>query len=340
MSATLADLAEAAKSNKLVMPDILDIRDKVAQLSENQLLKPVMRLYTSPNARPRTENCYCSLVMVNDAYIPGALTLAYSVHLSKTNCNLVCIVQDKPANLKIGNKYVDTGVSKEAIDALLELYDYVYGIDIIQVKDYVPPEGHFTRKVSYENISLYATKIYMYALTDYKRVLYLDASCYIGKNTDFVFDRYKQSTFRYDFGFAKSGVGLAANVMLVYPDLRYYTRGMLLVNRYYEIFKDYKFTRGVDELVLYYAVYPDWSKALLDNDYKCLIKKYVNRCYIYTVSGQKPFKKGVDNDTSLYVYYEIWDRISDMLLRRKPHLKKFYANIPKFRTHAITTLNN
>lgn len=333
------DANKTKHSGELIKPIILDIRDKVSKLSDSELIRPNFRVYKSPNARPKSDYCYCSLVMIDDTYIPGALTLAYSLLLSGAKFNIICMVQDTHNIVKIGNKNKSTGVSKDSINALLELYDYVYGVDIIQVDNYISPNSHFTRRESYVNISLYATKVNMYALTDYKKVLYLDASCYIKKNPEFVFSKFNKPTFCSDLSYGLSNVGLSANVILVIPGLRYYTRAMLMIKKCNDIFGNLFFSRGIDEIILYYAVYPDWSDKLLDNCFKCSIYKYFQDCYVFTISKQKPFKKGTEDDVSCYIYYEIWDRISDMLLRKNVNLKKYYSHISTFRTHAITSLN-
>lgn len=68
----------------------------------------------------RSRHAYVSFLMLNDNYLPGALTLAYQLRLQQTGADLVCLVTD--------------GISSPARSALEVLYDRVIEVE----RFYVP----------------------------------------------------------------------------------------------------------------------------------------------------------------------------------------------------------
>jgi len=65
------------------------------------------------------DNAYVTFIIRNDSYLPGALVFAYALKLQQTQHDLICIVSDQ--------------VSKQAQDALRQLYDDVLVIDEVFV---------------------------------------------------------------------------------------------------------------------------------------------------------------------------------------------------------------
>jgi predicted phage tail protein len=113
------------------------------------------------------------------------LALAMSLRLYKTSSKLVCLVQDKSyINSYNGKKIM--GISQKVINDLLLLFDEVIGVDLLGVNNYVIPTDHFTNSSTYENIFYYCTKLVVVGLTQFDKIIYLDASTIIQKNIDYI----------------------------------------------------------------------------------------------------------------------------------------------------------
>lgn len=108
-----------------------------------------------------TEYAYTTLLASND-YIYGVLGLYYSWKLTASKYDFVLIITDN--------------ISKENIDIVEQV-----GIDYIIV-----PRYDFKHKNSKYNITW--NKFYIYSLTNYKKVLFIDADAILIENIDQVFE--------------------------------------------------------------------------------------------------------------------------------------------------------
>ena len=134
-------------------------------------LQPNVRIYKSKTFK-KTKKGIATIVFLNESYIPSALTLAKSYRLTNENdkqFNLICLVQDK----KIFNGITYPGVSKKTINDLLEVFDIVYGIDLLKSPDNYEPINYLKSYQHYKNINFYITKCQIFSLVDYEQIFLL-----------------------------------------------------------------------------------------------------------------------------------------------------------------------
>lgn len=322
---------ESKKSFVKLKPIIKHINKRFKELPKDRLIESKLRKYENPYRKiNKTDKAYVSMIFGDESYLPGILLLGYLLKKFKSKYNCVCIVQDRPKTVKIGgeDKYFP-GVSKKAIDEILRLFDVVYGVDLLETK-YKIQEKHFTEMKHYQNINIYATKIYVLGLIEYERILFLDASAIITRNIDYLFKEYRGNTFLLDMSYLKSKMGLNASVFIVKPSKLYYTRA-LFYNKYYDkIFSKYFIFRGNDEILLFASVFPDWDKKLIKLWTRC-IEHYINKnCPIYNYSVFKPFKKPVDEKPN-DITFNLWDNYAKEFIQKYPHFEQFFSHIHEFR---------
>jgi hypothetical protein len=323
--------SETKKSMDLVKNDIFKV-DKIIELKfkNNEIIYPKFRVYTK-HKYVKTPYAYTSLLFGDDTYLPGIITLGYSIRKTKTKNNLTCMVQDKPS----GNY---PGISNDTINELLEIYDVVYGIDLLEIPNYIPHSRNFTFKNRdhYSNISAYVSKSNVFGLLDYEKVFFMDSSTILLKNIDFVFNNDKD-TYTYDKIVKRTGLGLRATFILIKPSLYNYNKTLFLIKNYYEIFKTHFFIRGVDEVIIFYTVYPNWNSEYLPSDFDCeRIKTTDKSCSLIFYQINKPFKKNKNDETP--EDYKYWDDVNQLMFYEYPKLKKYYSNIINYRTPLIKNL--
>ena len=343
------------RSFNLIKDNIIKIDNIFKKLNESNFIYPKFRVYK--NKFIKSNYAYATLLIVDESYISGILALGYSIRKNKCKYNLICLVQDKPVYKIIkGEKKLLPGVSLESIKNILKIYDIVYGVNLVQVEeeikynergnDYNNNIIHFTDKEHYKNISVYPTKIQVLGLLNYKKILYLDASNIVDNNIDFLFKKYNNFYYPYDFQVKMTNVGIRGQAFLFEPSLLLYTKALYLSNYYKNIFKNTQFNRGFDEIILYFAIYPRWTE---ESKYQLLfivcnervLKRNIT-CPIYNHTGIKPFKKknnNVNSKTNIYNYnynnsnteFIIWDKYAKKLLKSNPEFNKYFEHIKSFR---------
>ena len=321
---------ETKKSLQYITPKIELIDKYLKKVPKDVLKEPEFRKYTNKPFK-KTEYAYTSLLMVSEEYLPAILVLGYTLRKYKNKYNVVCMVQDKPTHKIInGEKKYFPGVSKNSIDEILKIYDVVYGVDLIKTITHFG-KYHFTEQLKhYKNISVYTTKSQVFGLLDYKRVLFLDASLVVHKNIDYLFTEYSGNTFLNEKSLDKSGMGLNGSVFIIQPSKYYYNKALLLSKYYAEIFKNYYLSRGIDEIILYFTIYPDWSNKLIKLYTRCVEKLFYKHCPIYNYQIHKPFKVSV-NEMSNSITFKIWDKFAKELLTKYPYFLKYFKHIRSFR---------
>jgi len=111
---------------------------------------------------------YVTLVMLGDKYISAALVLAYSLRLLKTKADLVVLVTND--------------VSDNGINILKKFYDHIIPITYINISNWrtkIQPHRKYLDYVF--------TKFHIFNLTQYKKVLLIDADAIIFKYPDHLF---------------------------------------------------------------------------------------------------------------------------------------------------------
>lgn len=324
-------------SNEKVKENIINLDNEIKNTKKYKLYKPNIRIYSSSINKNNSKNAIMTLLIINENYVPSILALVMSLRLYKSTSKLVCLVQDKSYINTYNGKQI-MGISQKVINDLLLLFDEVIGIDLLGVNNYVIPRDHFTNSITYENIFYYCTKLVVLGLTQFDKIIYLDASTIIQKNIDYIFDKFNKSAFQNDNEWMYGNVGLRGTYFFIIPNIYEYNKGLLFLKDYRKYFQDNFFIRGVDEIVLYYAVYPNWSNELLNDDFGCngnSIQNFKENCYIYYYQKNKPFREllGVKNSNKdkLYNNYKIWDNVVVILLEKYPQFIIYFENIKDFR---------
>ena len=240
------------------------------------------------------------------------------------------MVQDKPSCVDVnGVKTIFKGVSKRAINDILKIYDVVYGVDLLSI-EYEVSNSHFTKTYKhYKNVCTYITKSQVFGLLDYKHVLFLDATTVVNKNIDYLFSKYKKNHFLLDSSVYRIGMGIHGAVFLVHPSTFYYTKTLYLILHYQKIFGTLYFKRGIDELIIYFTVYPYWSK-LIELWTRCTDDYIEKDCPIYHYQIYKPFKIG-ENKQNKIITFRVWDKYAKKVVKDYPLLAKYFAHIKELR---------
>ena len=116
---------------------------------------------------------WATLVMVGDAYVPGALVVGYSLRKVKTKHDIICMVTDD--------------VSEDARVALGEVFDQVIQVDYIGA-----PSAHAMGKGQEKGYRPWIGKAYtkwnILSFTQWDKIAFVDADMVFVKNSDHLFD--------------------------------------------------------------------------------------------------------------------------------------------------------
>jgi len=145
---------------------------------------------------------YVTLV-TNDNYAMGAMILGTSLRLSKTNRRLICMISEQ--------------VSQAAKDELQMLFDHVVRVTVLESGD-----EKRLNLLGRPELGVTVTKIQAWRLTEYEKLLFLDADTMVMQNIDHVFDRQTHFAAAPDIGWPdcfNSGVFLFAPSVKTHQEL-------------------------------------------------------------------------------------------------------------------------
>jgi len=339
----IKQLEKTGISKKSVEKKILKLNDKIKIMD---LKKSNFRYYPSNINKNNSKNAYVTIIFLGDAYIPGILALGHSLRLTKTKYKLICMVQDKDEdNFK--------GLNKDMIDEINTIYDLVVGIDLLKTN--FESEYFKKNKEHYKNIQYYTTKNQMFGLYDYNKILYLDASCIVKNNIDYILNDYDKSTYKYnnDYNeFELTKMGLHSNFFLIIPSIETYNKSLYLISNYSKFFKNEYFIYSNDEIITFFTIYPKWnnkkdtmfSNKIIDKTYSKNIinelninyNKYKNNSDVYKYVIDKPFRFNTTYDENYLknnnlINYLEWDLIVKDLIKTNSNYKKYFEYIKTFR---------
>lgn len=319
------------KSLKIIEPRINKINKYFDSLEKEKYITPKFRKYIKKKYT-KTKNAYSSFIIINDDYMPAILTLGYTLRKYTKKYNLVCMVQDKPVTFTIdGKKVYYPGISKDKINDILDIYDIVYGIDLLKTECLIS-DNHFTSTPGfYKDIKTYVTKAQVFGLTDYDRIFYLDAATIVTKNIDNLFDMYKDNHFLNDRDFKKHNMGVNGAVFIIKTNNFLYTKAMYYIYFYNKIFGNLFFGRGVDEIIIYFTVYPNWSKTPIKKFTKCYDIFADSNCPIYHYQRLKPFKQIHNKRRKNKYTFNVWDKYASEFIKHYPQYYKYFSHIKNIR---------
>jgi len=113
---------------------------------------------------------YCTLLMIDDSYLPGVLTLGFSVRRMGSNIDLIAMCTPD--------------ISEDAVKEIKKIYTKVVIVNYI-----IPLHGIIKTGLvkKYPHYGKTFTKLNMLNLTEYDKVLFLDADSLVLRNFDSVF---------------------------------------------------------------------------------------------------------------------------------------------------------
>lgn len=231
-------------------------------------------------------NAYISYIC-NDNYLPGIIALIKSLKYNKCINNiLIMITKD---------------VSLDSKEKILKLGALVKHVEEIHYK------GRKTSKImdrhGKNNTSwMMFTKLNIWKLCEYKKILYIDADTVVLKNIDHLF------TIKENFSAVKGCSvplhydGIEGGVLLIEPCLDTY-------NGLIQAMNSDKYDLIMSDQSLINDYFNKHGKInLLDKKYNTLQKKFksINDAYIYHWNGKKPW------NTSTITHYNTWKFFYDL----------------------------
>ncbi len=336
-------IARTKESYEKIKLPMTEFDKKIKELYEKhpeKFKRPEFRYYSNKNKELvfQQKNAYITSIFISEEYLPAALVLAESLKKVKSKYPIICMVQDKP--YKVNQNKTFEGISEKGIQNLLELFDMVIGIDLLKVKNYKKINDliHFTESSTYKNILYYVTKGQMLSLTQFDKLFYMDASNYVGKNIDYLFGKYSKPTIQFDREWKETGVGYRGTIVFIIPSLIYYYKLLSYIHDYNKFFHNYYFIRGIDELLIFYAIYPNWNKDKIPYKISCIKRKDRPVCDIRHFQVVKPFRPKPSNEYYQNIPNDIffeWNEHVKNIIKHNPSLNIYYKNISNFRNQKI-----
>lgn len=295
------------KNKRVIIPLINEVR----KITKNNILKkPIFRKYTNKKYI-KTKDCYCSIIFNDESYLPGILTLGHSLRRTDTKKNIVCLVQDRPSK---DNKY--PGLTKKNIIDILEIYDIVYGFDLLKLENFTIHNPVFKLN-HYKNLHIYVNKCLILGMIDYKKIFFLDASTITLKNLDSLFNKTVNNSLRFNY-FNKNKYDLACNgqYMIIKPSLELYNNLLIIIQNYKNILKKYLSRSGIDEVVFSMILFSKYSKL-----------KNIDNIIAYQV--YKPWNTYmqlslIDDCNDLKQKSSYWFKMTKDLIDKYPKLIEYY----------------
>ncbi|KAJ2636961.1 glycogenin glucosyltransferase [Coemansia sp. RSA 1286] len=145
--------------------------------------------------------CFATL-LTTDSYLHGALTLAASIRQTGTSHEIICLVAEGQ-------------LSKPALERLSLAFDRVVSVPVLDTRDYAN-----LALLGRPDLGTTVTKIAVWSLTEYSRVVFLDADTLVLQNIDSLLDNPSKESelgMRQNGGMQNEGL-LAAAPDLGWPD--------------------------------------------------------------------------------------------------------------------------
>lgn len=149
--------------------------------------------------------------LCSDSFIKGALTLKYSLEKTGTTADIVCMITSEVSN-----------ISKK------RLLRAGFKIKELSKKDKIYSSKIFTDRYKDDN-SLTFTKLNIWKLEEYEKIVYIDADCIVLENIDYLFD-YPGVSARRDKSKLLNWEGINAGVMVIKPSRRLFKDMLLYIN--------------------------------------------------------------------------------------------------------------
>jgi hypothetical protein len=325
-----------------------DIDNKFNKLVKNN--SKYYRILKEPSKSEKTDCAFATMIMLGNSYISSILATGYIMkYMNKTKYNLICFVQDKPT-------LTHKCLTPEEINDIGKFYDCIVGVDLIDVKI-----NNIKNKFNkhYSNLQYYVTKYLFCSFTEYSKILYYDASTIIQKNIDYYMTKYNENKY-YNTDNENLNRGLAGNIVMIIPKSYYIDKLLYISKNYYKLFKNTYIFNTPDENIIYYSVYPNWSKKQIDYNeiysnlymrwpYLNVLPKDIDKIQKYNFSTNIIIKPFLYNDSNSnkeserryqinstffnanHICYKLWDLAIAEIIKLYPELYKYVEFIKTYR---------
>ena len=337
-------------SNNIIKQYVLKVEKYIKSLPLKELIYPNFRYYKSSYNKNNSKYAYVTMIFGGESFLPAIFALGHSLRLVNSKHKLICMVQDK-------DEYNLNKITKEQIDEINKIFDLVIGVNIIKIE--CKSKYFLEKEIYYKNIKYYATKNNILGITEYDKIIYLDASCIVNKNIDNIFEDYHKSTYNISNDYEwklTNHMALRGTFLFIIPSIYNYNKLLTFIKEYDEKIGKYYMPYSIDEVMFYYSVYPYWTNdpdkmfnnTIIDMSYKKSINinkdlyydyvKLKNNSYIYSYVLVKPFRyiseesyKNINLENISLINYKPFDETVKNLINEKPEMLKYFEYIKTFR---------
>lgn len=277
------------------------------------------------NKKTQPLYAFVTLMFGGDSYLPGVLTLAYSIQKTDSKYDVICMITDD--------------VSSDAINEMKKQNIIVVNVPYLEYKS--KPMSTAKQQAAYKWMSKSYTKWNCLTLTKYNKILFLDADMLVKKNIDHIFNLYKAPAARFTNEIYKTKYNWKlsvqpseikyilknrlpvgnASIMLLSPNINHFNNLKKMIKSM-EPF-GFNSLSGMDEqsIAFFMSVYDTGPKLPWDN----IDAKYEsswrsgessNEAYILNFTGTvKPWERNLSNEftDTKYWYVINEERINSIL---------------------------
>ncbi len=222
--------------------------------------------------------------LCNDRFVPGAIALAKSLTHHSTKYEIACMVTKEVSEL--GRQVLETS-----------------GIVLIDIERIEPNRIDGIKDRYRENSWMMFTKLNLWRLVDYEKLVFLDADCIACRNVDEMMDMPSVSAVK-DIGYG----GISAGVLILEPNIDTFNDMMKDIDKdvYDNTYSDQSF------LDWYLKDRQVWNEIPIA--YNVLQKRvpFQDGVAIYHYNGQKPWLMVSDNNCHWQMgdnqIFRLWNR--------------------------------
>ena len=226
--------------------------------------------------------------LCNDKFIPGAVALAKSLQHFKVSHEIACMVTDEVTE-----------------KGRIELENS--GLSLVNIEKIIPQRTDGIKDRYKENSWMMFTKLNLWRLSDYDKLVFLDADCIATDNIDEMMDFPDVSAVK-DIGYG----GVSAGVLILKPDLDIFNDMMDNINNdvYDNTYSDQSF------LDWYLKDRKMWNEVPIQ--YNVLQKRIPLQkgVKVYHYNGQKPWITDKDNSCHWQMgdndIYKLWNHFYNL----------------------------
>ena len=280
---------------------------------------------------------YAYLIKITDNQDMAAIiNLYFSLKYTNTQYDIICFVnnEDYYESDYLNNVYIKCKkIFPKNLEIIEKLFDVVISTNLYSF-------GKL--KYNYDFFDIYGYIIY-------EKILIIDNTCIINKNIDFLFTKYKNSTYANANSHKKYIGGFYQSILLINTSQYYIAKVSYLLKYYDLIFKDLYFCIPKMSNLVYYLIYPNWTNESFDLDIKIHFLKvpyinmgytFPNNYYIECYYSQNPFTNSIINFFDTFEEskfqgnksnYENWDKNVKKILNEHPEYKIFFEYIKTYR---------